>query len=634
MRILNFLKRSVFSEESPSRKTNTVKIFNPNQPNSNVDEKNAIELTDVLIAVRVLAESIASLPLCLYKKEADGGYKATDHPAYDVVRWQPNMNQTSYDLRLWMMIDLLLRGNAVAQVLRDGSGNVVELYPLFANKIKYHIMPDGNLHYLYPDPEDDENELMLEQNEVLHIRLFADGYLLSPSIIGMSNDLLSGGKSAESYTREFFENASVVSGVISYPDEMSEEVVQRLKEDWSQRYSGQGNRHRTPILEGGAKFSPMNLNHAESQMLESRKFTQQQIFALFKVPQHLGGNLDRATFSNIEHQNLAYVMHTLRPLAVNFEQKLRMTLLKDSEKKEYYFKHHFNDLLRGDVTARFEAYSKAIQNGIMSPNDVRRKEDEPTYEGGDQYFVNGALMPVNEQAQPEAMAKIVNEEPDSSKVSEQVEKALKKKLADHKEKVGDAPSKQTTLAKLKICYNRGIGAYRNNPDSVRPSVTSPQQWAMARVNSFLYALRNGKFRSGKHDQDLLPASHPMKTENYHRDDHDEENYKKDDKKNLINKTYSDYPQSATNNAKRALKWVAENGWGSCGTPVGKQRANQIANREPLSRDTIARISAFRRHQQNKDVPYGEGCGGLMWDCWGGSSMINWASAKLKEIDGK
>ena len=103
-------------------------------------------------------------------------------------------------------------------------------------------------------------------------------------------------------------------------------------------------------------------------------------------------------------------------------------------------------------------------------------------------------------------------------------------------------------------------------------------------------------------------------------------------KQIKAKTYSDYPQAATNNAKRVLKWVEENGWGSCGTPVGKARANQLANREPLSRDTIARMASFKRHQQHADVPYSEGCGGLMWDAWGGSAGVNWAIAKLKDID--
>ena len=99
-------------------------------------------------------------------------------------------------------------------------------------------------------------------------------------------------------------------------------------------------------------------------------------------------------------------------------------------------------------------------------------------------------------------------------------------------------------------------------------------------------------------------------------------------------SYTDYPQSATNNAKRALKWVEKNGWGSCGEATGKRRAHQIANREPLSRDTIARMASFKRHQQHKDVPYSQGCGGLMWDAWGGSSGIRWAQNKLKQIDKK
>jgi hypothetical protein len=97
-------------------------------------------------------------------------------------------------------------------------------------------------------------------------------------------------------------------------------------------------------------------------------------------------------------------------------------------------------------------------------------------------------------------------------------------------------------------------------------------------------------------------------------------------------SYTDYPQSATNNAKRALEWADKNGWGDCGEATGKQRANQLANREPISRDTIARMASFKRHQQNKDVPYSEGCGGLMWDCWGGTSGVEWAINKLKEID--
>jgi HK97 family phage portal protein len=512
MSIINRIKQTVFPTIKPAGRNGTIihNLFGQHE----VTTENALELSDILTCVRVLAESVASLPLCLYERSTDGGFKSYDHPLFELMRYQPNSMMTSYDLRLWMMIDALIRGNGVAQVIRNGQGKVVELHPLYASKIGYHFMDDGTLHYDYPDPDNDGERIMLPQNEVLHIKIFSSGHLLSPSLIELSEDLLNGGKGAEEYTREFFKNGAVLSGFIEYPDEMDEETFQRLKADWTDAYTGKGNRHKTPILEGGAKFTPLNLNHAESQMLESRKYTRSQIAGLFRVPAHLINDLEKATFSNIEHQDLAFVKHTLRPLLCNWEQRLRLTLLSDNEKAQYYFKHDTNDLLRGDLPSRFTAYSQAIQNGIMSPNDVRRKEDEPTYEGGDTYFVNGALMPV-----------------DSAKEVEAVNKNLS-----------------------------------------RPE-------------------------------------------------------------NLINKTYSDYPEGATNNAKRALKYKKENG-STCGTNVGWTRANQLANREALSRDTIARMASFKRHQQNKDVPYSEGCGGLMWDCWGGDAGINWAIRKLKEIDKK
>ena len=282
-------------------------------------------------------------------------------------------------------------------------------------------------------------------------------------------------------------------------------------------------------------------------------------------------------------------------------------------------------------------------------------------------------------------------ESNSDTVSKSVEKSLQTKLEKHKEKVGSDKRKQTTLRKLKIVYNRGIGAYKTNPSSVRPTVKSPEQWAQARVNSFLHALRNLRYRSGKHDTDLLPKSHPMSGEekkkaDSHRRYPDGEaipsklpaKYRKsrsdgptkgqacvncgfygehEDHRQYCNKfeapvraqywcaawksneealeeTYNDYPDSASNNAKRALKYKEENADNDCGTAVGWARANQLAKKEKISRDTIARMASFKRHQQHKDVPYDEGCGGLMWDAWGGTSGVEWAIKKLEQIDRK
>ena len=202
------------------------------------------------------------------------------------------------------------------------------------------------------------------------------------------------------------------------------------------------------------------------------------------------------------------------------------------------------------------------------------------------------------------------------KVSERVRTALRNKVDDHNEKYGDKPSKRVTLRTLIAVFRRGVGAYNTNPQSVRPSVRSSDQWAFARCNSYLYALRNGKFRSGKHDTDLLPEGHPMSS-----------------KKNQKQESYSDYPQGATNNARRMLDWREKYGRDevTAGTPTGWQRANQLANREPLSLSTVKRVHSFlSRHKENakidpkfKGTPWKDK-GYVAYNLWGGAAMVSWA----------
>ncbi|QDP54268.1 MAG: putative portal protein [Prokaryotic dsDNA virus sp.] len=223
-------------------------------------------------------------------------------------------------------------------------------------------------------------------------------------------------------------------------------------------------------------------------------------------------------------------------------------------------------------------------------------------------------------------SKYHDEDDDEKKqMSARLRKALKKKVDDHNKEVNNASSKRTTVATLFKVYERGIGAYRTNPSSVRPNVSSPEQWAMARVNSYLYALKNGKFRSGKHDTDLLPEGHPMSSK---------------DKSQNKNEMFDTYPQTATNNAKRMIEWREKYGDEvRAGTPTGWRRASMLANREPLTIEMLNRIkSFFARHEGNqtiadryKDTPWRDN-GYVSWNLWGGTAMRDWVNKKLNEIN--
>lgn len=358
-----------------------------------IDATNALEIDTVLACVRVLAESVASLPLDLYiRNEAQSTVaKAKEEELFWILKERPNDEMTSYELRLWMMVDCILRGNGYAQVIRSGRG-VLELWPLKASKVKPKRTKSGKLVYEYP--MENGKDIALEADEVLHIKAFSYGGLIGLSLIELQKDLLGAAKSSEDYAAEFFANGSAPSGLLSIPEELSDKAYERLQREWQDAYTGEGNRHKAPILEGGAKFEPTMLNHEETQLLETRKFSRSGIAGVLRVPAHMINDLEKATFSNIEHQDLGFLKHSLRPWLTNWEQRLKLTLIDKSQRETHYFKHNTNDLLRGDSKARSEAYSSLVQNGVYSPNDVRRKEEENPYDGGDEYLINGTLRPV------------------------------------------------------------------------------------------------------------------------------------------------------------------------------------------------------------------------------------------------
>ena len=274
---------------------------------------------------------------------------------------------------------------------------------------------------------------------------------------------------------------------------------------------------------------------------------------------------------------------------------------------------------------------KAEVEGMMdtftTQEEAEARAEELGGSGFHQHEFDGEVvyMPFETHEEYEAALKDWHDE-EEKQVSAAVEKGLQKKVDDHNEEYGDDPTKKVTLGMLVKVFERGVGAYRTNPSSVRPSVTSEEQWAYARVNSFLYAMRNERFRSGKHDTDLFPEGHKLSS-----------------KEEVKAEMFDDYPQTASNNAKRMLEWREKYGRDEVkgGTEIGWRRASTLAARNPISIDVISRMAQFNRHRENakiadeyKDEPWKDR-GYVAWNLWGGTAGVDWAIKKMEQIrDGK
>lgn len=419
--VSNRVDRPLLTMSQTARENWLLRYQEQTAAGTKVTEENALTIDTVLTCVRVLGESMAALPLDLMRREGEDEkekiVKATDHPAYRLIRKRPNPEMSAYEMRLWMMVDCLIRGRGVAQVQRNGLGEPIALWPLLARHLSPKRAPDDDrLVYTYSwvDGRGGQKEILLEANEVLQIQMLPYGGLIGFTLIQLQREALGASKAAEAYSSEFFANGGAVTGVIEVPETLDEEAYQRLKKDWKDSHTRKGKRHGVPILEGDAKFHPLALNHEETQLLETRKFQRSTIAGLFRVPAHLINDLEKATFSNIEHQDLGFAKHSLRPWMTNWEQRCDMALLSEDEqaRDELFFKHDDRDLLRGDFPSRAAAYGTLINSGVMSPNDARRAEDMNPYEGGDVYLVQGALRDIRTPAVGTTPAPAVPQEPE------------------------------------------------------------------------------------------------------------------------------------------------------------------------------------------------------------------------------
>jgi HK97 family phage portal protein len=352
-----------------------------------VNERTAMQTTAVYACVRILAETIASLPLNVYRSTDNGKEKAIDHQLYYLLHDEPNPEMTSFVFRETLMSHLLLWGNAYAQIIRDGRGKVLALYPLLPDRMTVDRTTDGQLYYEY---RRDSGYVILRPEDILHIPGLGFDGLVGYSPIAMAKNAIGMAIATEEYGGKFFANGASPGGVLEHPGVVKDPA--RIRESWNAVYQGSGNAHRVAVLEEGMKFQPIGIPPEQAQFLETRKFQTEEICRIFRVPPHLVANLDKATFSNIEHQSISFVVHTIRPWLVRLEQGMNKALLSQSEKGRYFVGFVVDGLLRGDYASRMQGYAIGIQNGFLSPNDVRTLENMNTIEHGDIYAMNGNML--------------------------------------------------------------------------------------------------------------------------------------------------------------------------------------------------------------------------------------------------
>ena len=365
-------------------------FFGTSSSGKTVNEQTALQTTAVYACVRILAETIASLPLHTYKYTVNGKEKAIDHPIYYLLHSEPNPEMTSFVFRETLMGHLLLWGNAYVQIIRDGRGRVIGLYPLLPSKMTVNRTEKGILYYQY---EKDGQQYFLGNHEVLHIPGLGFDGLVGYSPIAMAKNAIGMAIATEEYGAKLFANGATPGGVLEHPGVLK--VPARIRDSWNAVYQGSGNAHRLAILEEGMSFKSIGIPPEQAQFLETRKFQIEEICRIFRVPPHLVASLDRATFSNIEQQSISFVVHTIRPWLIRIEQSINKALLSDSEKGQYFVSFVVEGLLRGEYSARMQGYAIGIQNGFMSPNCVRELENMnqiPVEQGGSTFMVNGNMV--------------------------------------------------------------------------------------------------------------------------------------------------------------------------------------------------------------------------------------------------
>ena len=345
-----------------------------------VTEVTALKFMAVYAAVRIISETIASLPLRVYKRLSNGGKeKAPGHKLYQILHDSPNPEMTAFTYRETVMAHLLGWGNSYSEMVKNGYGDILELWPLLPGRMRVERVR-GVLIYHYTLPNG--QEVIIPRDYILHIPALGYNGRIGYSPIRMARDAIGMGLALEEFGARFFTNATNIGGVAEHPGQLGKQAHDNLEKSLQEKYEGLGKSHRLLILEEGMKYQKVTIPPNEAQFIESRRFQLEEVARIYRVPKHLLQDLTHATFSNIEHQSIDFVVHCIRPWLVRLEQAYNLKLFKSQERVNYFAEHCVDGLLRGDIKSRYEAYHTARMDGWLNADEIRELENLNPMEDG------------------------------------------------------------------------------------------------------------------------------------------------------------------------------------------------------------------------------------------------------------
>ncbi len=686
-----------------------------NEYNEDYIEKGYAYNPTIFSLIQLISKSAVTVPYSIYKKVDEGAmkeYKAltsnnlneesvlkakllrkhtleeVEHTALGKLLERPNPAQ-SWAVFLEEMIGFgKLTGNRYVYGISPDNGEnkniYYQLYNLPAHLIEIKsdgiFKPVSKYTMMYND-----NKYDLTAEEVLHIADFNPDYssngshLYGQSPIQAGMRVLTTSNEAVETNLKFLHNQSARGMLTPDDDQLTPTQAQQMKDAFRRNF--QGSKSANDVMITGKKFSWTNfgLSSSDLQLLESYNATIKDLCNLYGVPVQLLNNTESTTMDNYRTARKVLFTNAVIPELNKIRDEFNRWLVPLFGEDLYFdFDYSAVPELMPEQEKLVDTLSKSFW---LTANEKRMAqgygvdEDNPVM---NEYLVPSNFIPISdldmgisndsvfpeteepeEIVEEEVIEEVIEDEEQKQEMTAKLRKALEKKVEEHNEKVGDAKTKRTNVRTLYAVYKRGIGAFRSNPQSVRPSVSSPEQWAMARVNSFLYALRNGKFRSGRHDQDLLPEGHPMSTKKNLKAISDEVYSTEEQAQERANEIgcdlihshetedgvvympckdmneleealkenkqdyYDNYPKSASKNAERAKKINAEFN-NPCATLVGKGRATDLIARKPLSLAIVKKTFSYlsRAHEyvtgkylDEKGKPI---CGDVSYALWGGN----------------